>query len=328
MSRAPSAGWSARKTRPGLHVHHDEQCATGRRHAGRGRSRGGVPEGACLCAASAGRARPTGYTGQGMAPIVHHPDVQRNLLTMQALTRIARAISYTCAHAIDMARVEPEDSGSLARPRQPADAGRQGILHRCRRRCRLASACRCMAAWVSSRRPAPPQLLRDARIAPIYEGTNGIQAIDLVTRKLPLGGGEHVHGYIDELRQIVDRRRGLQSRRFRPTRRTARPRRWTIFREATQFLQQALAEGPMDEALAGATPYLRLFALAAGGAYLAKRRACRRGRGARRALPLLCRKSDRRVRSPEGPRHRRRGQPGCGRRRPAQGLILPERSPI
>ena len=42
-------------------------------------------------------------------------------------------------------------------------------------------------------------LYRDARIAPIYEGTNGIQAIDLVTRKLPQSGGEHVHGYIAEL---------------------------------------------------------------------------------------------------------------------------------
>jgi len=43
------------------------------------------------------------YKGEGMAPIVYHPDVQRNLLTMQALTGIARAISYACAHAIAMA---------------------------------------------------------------------------------------------------------------------------------------------------------------------------------------------------------------------------------
>ena len=47
-------------------------------------------------------------------------------------------------------------------------------------------------------------LYRDARIAPIYEGTNGIQAIDLVTRKLPQGDGAHVFGYIDELAAIVD----------------------------------------------------------------------------------------------------------------------------
>src|SRR5690606_4238187 len=49
------------------------------------------------------------YTGEGMAPIVHHPDVQRNLLTMKALTQIARSISYNCAHAIDMARVSEGD---------------------------------------------------------------------------------------------------------------------------------------------------------------------------------------------------------------------------
>ncbi|TIS81087.1 MAG: acyl-CoA dehydrogenase, partial [Mesorhizobium sp.] len=47
-------------------------------------------------------------------------------------------------------------------------------------------------------------LYRDARIAPIYEGTNGIQAIDLVMRKLPLGGGEHVHRFIDELAGIAN----------------------------------------------------------------------------------------------------------------------------
>ena len=56
---------------------------------------------------SAGRARRRAYDGPGMAPIVHHPDVQRTLLTMKALTQIARAISYSCAHAIDMARASP-----------------------------------------------------------------------------------------------------------------------------------------------------------------------------------------------------------------------------
>ncbi|TJV10837.1 MAG: acyl-CoA dehydrogenase, partial [Mesorhizobium sp.] len=49
------------------------------------------------------------YDGNAMTPIVHHPDVQRNLLTMKALTQIARAISYCCAHAIDHARVSVGD---------------------------------------------------------------------------------------------------------------------------------------------------------------------------------------------------------------------------
>ncbi|MGE3364796.1 MAG: acyl-CoA dehydrogenase family protein, partial [Rhizobiaceae bacterium] len=57
------------------------------------------------------------YAGQGMAPIVNHPDVQRNLLTMQALTRIARAISYSCAHALDMARVSEGEQAARWRDR-------------------------------------------------------------------------------------------------------------------------------------------------------------------------------------------------------------------
>ncbi|WP_292136745.1 acyl-CoA dehydrogenase family protein, partial [Mesorhizobium sp.] len=57
------------------------------------------------------------YTGTGMAPIVHHPDVQRNLLTMKALTQTARAISYSCAHAIDMARVSAGDEAAYWRDR-------------------------------------------------------------------------------------------------------------------------------------------------------------------------------------------------------------------
>ena len=48
------------------------------------------------------------------------------------------------------------------------------------------------------------QHYRDARIAAIYEGTNGIQAIDLVTRKLPLAGGVTVRAYIGEIRRTVD----------------------------------------------------------------------------------------------------------------------------
>ena len=57
------------------------------------------------------------YTGSGMAPIVHHPDVQRNLLTMRALTHIARAISYSCAHAIDRARVAQGEAAANWRDR-------------------------------------------------------------------------------------------------------------------------------------------------------------------------------------------------------------------
>ena len=66
------------------------------------------------------------------------------------------------------------------------------------------------------------QHYRDARIAAIYEGTNGIQAIDLVTRKLPLEGGKTVAAYLDELRATVERREGEQRAGLRRDRRAAR----------------------------------------------------------------------------------------------------------
>ena len=112
-------------------------------------------------------------------------------------------------------------------------------------------------------------LYRDARIASIYEGTNGIQAIDLVTRKLPQSDGEHVHGYIAELAETVTALRESNLDGFGST---AERLEQAIedMAAATRHLQAMLSSGETDKALAGATPYLRLFALAAGGAYLAR----------------------------------------------------------
>ena len=113
------------------------------------------------------------------------------------------------------------------------------------------------------------QFLRDARIAPIYEGTNGIQAIDLVTRKLPLGDGKPVRVYIAELRDVADRVAASKRPAFGLTaERLFDP--LGSLEEATLWLHDTLATGRTAEALSGATPYLRLFGLAAGGAYLAE----------------------------------------------------------
>ena len=112
------------------------------------------------------------------------------------------------------------------------------------------------------------QIFRDARIAPIYEGTNGIQAIDLVTRKLPLAGGAAVAAHCDELRGIVATLNASNDPAFG----------WTSIRlgdaveslsRATDWLIARLDTEP-DAALAGATPYLRLFGIATGGCLLAK----------------------------------------------------------
>ncbi|MER8916629.1 acyl-CoA dehydrogenase [Mesorhizobium sp. M0761] len=209
------------------------------------------------------------FSGAGMAPIVHHPDVQRNLLTMKALTQIARAISYSCAHAIDLARVSPgdqaahwRDRANLLTPLAKAFSTDIGVD--------VASlGVQVHGGMGFIEETGAAALYRDARIAPIYEGTNGIQAIDLVARKLPLGGGEHVHGYIAELKAIADEVRTSNLQGFGRTA-EALDQAFDDLTEATRFLQKLLADGRLDEAQAGATPYLRLISLAAGGAYLAR----------------------------------------------------------
>lgn len=209
------------------------------------------------------------YNGAGMAPIVHHPDVQRTLLTMKALTQIARAISYSCAHAIDSARVSTGDAAThwrdranLLTPLAKAFSTDVGVD--------VASlGVQVHGGMGFIEETGAAALYRDARIAPIYEGTNGIQAIDLVARKLPLGGGEHVHGYIAELAAVANAVRTSNLEGFGRTA-DMLDKALEDLTQATRFLQQLTADGQNDAALAGATPYLRLISLAAGGAYLAR----------------------------------------------------------
>src|SRR5262249_5713836 len=112
------------------------------------------------------------------------------------------------------------------------------------------------------------QIYRDARILPIYEGTNGIQALDLVTRKLPLEGGKVVADYIGELQREVEQVRASNRPEFgRMGERLGEA--VAALAEASRWVGSALQSNP-EAAMAGATPYLRLFGLAAGGVYLAR----------------------------------------------------------
>jgi hypothetical protein len=112
------------------------------------------------------------------------------------------------------------------------------------------------------------QHYRDARILPIYEGTNGIQAIDLLTRKLPLEGGKVAEAYIAELAQTVADVKASNRPEFgRMGERLGAA--VDALAVASRWMGATLAKNP-DAALAGAQPYLRLFGLAAGGVYLAR----------------------------------------------------------
>ncbi|MVA81985.1 acyl-CoA dehydrogenase [Agrobacterium vitis] len=210
-----------------------------------------------------------GWTGAGMSPIIEHPDVARTLLTMKALTQGARAICYSCAHAIDMSH---HSEGDEARHWQARAAFLTPIAKSFATDIGVDVAS--MGIQVHGgmgfiEETGAARLLRDARIAPIYEGTNGIQAIDLVVRKLPLTEGVHVRGFLSELKALAvavdaSNRPGFGET---ATRLLAAIR---DLEDATEYLLARLGEGAQAEALAGATPYQRLFGLTLTGAYLAK----------------------------------------------------------
>jgi hypothetical protein len=213
--------------------------------------------------------RAPGWSGAGLSPIIEHPDIARTLLTMKALTQGSRAIAYCCAHATDMAHRAGDDSASHWRERAAlltpiaksfaTDAGVEVAS--------LGIQVHGGMGFIEETGAA--RYLRDARIAPIYEGTNGIQAIDLVTRKLPLSDGAQVRGLIAELKQIAA---AVAATNFDGFGQTAQRLDSAIadLEASSEWLLAQLADRKLTEALAGATPYQRLFGLVLTGCYLAK----------------------------------------------------------
>jgi butyryl-CoA dehydrogenase len=212
-------------------------------------------------------ASPT-HNGNGMAPIIEHADVQRMLATMRGLTNAARAISYATAAAIDRShrcqdsaeRQAASDRAALLTPVAKAFATDIAV--------EVASlGIQVHGGMGFIEETGAAQHLRDARILSIYEGTNGIQAIDLVTRKLTLSGGETVRRQIDAMRQIAEQLVQADCTSLQG----AAPQIGNAvdsLERATRFMLGALAENATEDALAGATPYLRLFATAQSGALL------------------------------------------------------------
>ncbi len=210
-----------------------------------------------------------GATEEGMSPIVMHPDVQRNLLTMKSLTQASRAICYSCAHALDMAKIGSEgdkkfwaERASLLTPiakSYSTDIGSE-----------VASiGVQVHGGMGFVEETGAAIFMRDARIAQIYEGTNGIQAIDLVLRKLPLSEGECIVSYFKELDGIVESL-GASNRPEFGTAVKVLSEAMEDLRAATKWFGEKKAADEMQAVLAAATPYQSLFGLTVGGVYLAK----------------------------------------------------------
>jgi alkylation response protein AidB-like acyl-CoA dehydrogenase len=212
--------------------------------------------------------RAVGAPAGDPSPIVDHADVRRMLLTMRAYNEAMRCLLYYTAAMLDMGAHHPDVA---TRERH---AERTALL------IPISKAwCTDMGNVVTSigiqvhggagyiEESGAPQHFRDARIAGIYEGTNGIQALDLVGRKLPMAGGAVVERLLSEmsgldaaLADAGDAMSGV---------RTQLADALGALGQATSWLVEHGAGEPVD-AFAGASPYLELFGTVVGGWLLAR----------------------------------------------------------
>jgi 3-(methylthio)propanoyl-CoA dehydrogenase len=212
--------------------------------------------------------RAAGAAAGTMSPIVEHPDVRRMLLTMKAYIEAMRALLYTNAVSVDLGRhhASPAERQAhreltdLLTPISNAWCTDLGF--------ELASVgLQIHGGMGYVEETGVAQYLRDARIAPIYEGTNGIQAIDLVTRKVPMRGGGVVADLLAAMDATCDElaAAGPQLAEIR----LALASGVAAVREATGWILASRATDP-NGVLAGATPYLRLLGLVTGGWLMAR----------------------------------------------------------
>ncbi len=174
--------------------------AAGRRHR-RARDPAGprVRQGA-----QAGPRRRRASRGQARSSRI--PDVKRMLLTMRALTRAARAICYTTARRARSRQAQHRcrRTQGRARARLAAHAGRQGVLRPTSASRSPRSACRCTAAWASSRRPAPPSTIATPASLRSTKAPTASRRSTSSPASCRLSGGATVRTYIAELRHTVE----------------------------------------------------------------------------------------------------------------------------
>ncbi|NJR77836.1 acyl-CoA dehydrogenase [Sphingomonas corticis] len=214
-----------------------------------------VAEAATQKAAAFARERVQGAREGGPSAIVAHPDVRRMLMRMRAQTAAARAlVYYSCAQ---VGRAEARDRLEIMTPLAKAHATDLGN--------EVASlGIQVHGGMGFIEETGAAQFFRDARITPIYEGTNGIQAADLVGRKLSLSNGAAFAALIDDMRREAE----------------AVP--LVALVDACERVGRRLQTADADDRLAASYPFLTMLSVAASGWLL--ERLARAGDGNRRAV--------------------------------------------
>jgi len=212
--------------------------------------------------------RPAGVKTGDLVPIYEHPDIRRMLYSMKSLIEAARGICYANAVAYDLARCAGSED-----ERQKARA-LEGLLTPVSKAWSSDRALEITSLGVQIHggmgfveETGAAQFMRDARITPIYEGTNGIQAMDLVGRKLQGDGGVAARDFISIMKENVN---ALKSSGDDFAAIGERLMAAVEALEASIDWLLNAAKSDQTAVLAGATPYLKQFGNVAGGHYLAK----------------------------------------------------------
>ncbi|OUR79880.1 acyl-CoA dehydrogenase [Alphaproteobacteria bacterium 46_93_T64] len=211
--------------------------------------------------------RASGAAKGESSSIVKHADVRRNLMSMKAQIEAMRCLVYLNGACLDKGHNHPDAEerkasmglAELLTPLSKAWCTDLGV--------ELAStAVQIHGGMGFIEETGVGQYYRDARILPIYEGTNGIQALDLIGRKLSLHGGAPVKKLFSDMEVLArelndDENFGAISRQLGVA--------VTALKEATDWMYTNAPNDP-NAAPAGATPYLRMFAVTVGGYLMAK----------------------------------------------------------
>ena len=205
-----------------------------------------------------------GGTSKDRVRIIEHPDVRRNLLLMKSQIEAFRGMAYHATSHIDIAR-RADDRDEAAKAQRRVD-----LLTPIVKGWGTDIACEIASTGVQIHggmgfveETGAAQHYRDARILPIYEGTNGIQALDLIGRKLARDRGRSVDEMMAEMQAVVDALNAADHVTLRAIAARLAPA-MADLHAASDYLLQTAGEN-MPSAAVGATPYLTLWGTVAGG---------------------------------------------------------------
>ncbi|MCC6534608.1 MAG: acyl-CoA dehydrogenase [Burkholderiales bacterium] len=201
--------------------------------------------------------------------IIHHPDVRRMLMSMKAQTEAMRALAYTAAGALDLANHHP-DPTQRAQQQALLDLLTPIVKGWCTEQAvEIASlGVQVHGGMGFIEETGAAQFYRDARITTIYEGTTGIQAMDLVTRKVAAERGATMRAVLAQTAGLDNMLAGNSDAEVAAIRARLALARQAL-EEATQWLVDVAAKDPRQIA-AGAVPFLKLSGIVFGGALMAR----------------------------------------------------------